>query len=42
MYEVTKFLLKALIYTTLICYTATKLTEEALHGGMVFVIRKTH
>lgn len=36
MYEITKFLFKVLIYSTLICYRSTKLTTEVLHGEMVF------
>lgn len=35
MYEITKFLFKVLIYSTLICYRTTKLTTEASYGEMV-------
>ena len=39
MYEIIKFLLKILIYSTQICYTTTKLIKEALHGEMVFTAK---
>lgn len=35
MYEITEFLYKVLIYSTLICYRTTKLTTEASYGEMV-------
>lgn len=42
MHEITKFLFRVLIYSTLIYHRTTKLTIEALDGEMVVFNIKIH